>query len=204
MDVKWSAAKPGQYIEIEWRGGELYLEDGPDDWPRRGHEGNGGTFTIGEIRRRGRELFEDYPGFYDEVLADLAPYVRAIDAPKAVLSTLGPGLAPHTVPCCFVIEGKKLYTPIDRIKPKRTTALQRVANIAAWPAVSVLIDEYHDDWDRLWWARIDGSAQLLEEPGWEPDRATELLRAKYPQYAEAELQIIRVAIERWVCWPDDV
>ncbi|WP_436795795.1 TIGR03668 family PPOX class F420-dependent oxidoreductase [Actinospongicola halichondriae] len=204
MDVRWSASQPGQYIEIEWRDGVLYLENGPDEWPRRGHEGVGGTFTIEEIRRRGPELFEAYPGLHDDLMADLAPRLRVIDSTKAVLCTIGPELRPHAVPCCFVIEGKKLYTPIDRIKPKRTTSLQRLDNIAAHPAATVLIDEYHDDWDRLWWARIDGSAQLLDEPGWEPERATELLRAKYPQYVDADLQIIRIEIDRWVSWPDDV
>lgn len=182
----------------------MYFEDGPSDWPRRGHEGIGGTFTIEEVRRRGAEWFDSYPGLYDEILADLAPRFRVVDARSAVLTTITPEGAPHAVPCCFAIEGRRLFTPVDRVKPKRTTSLRRLANIAETPAVSLLVDHYDDDWTQLWWARLDGTAALVPVADWRHGRGVELLRAKYPQYAHAELQVIAVDIERWVSWPDDV
>lgn len=204
MHTRWSVSAGDQHIELEWRDGEVYLEDGPSDWPRRGHEGTGGTFTIEEIRRRGSEWFAPYAGLYDRLLADLAPRFRVVDARRAVLTTITPEGVPHAVPCCFAIEGRRLFTPVDRVKPKRTTSLRRLVNIAETPAVSLLVDHYDEDWTQLWWARLDGTAALVPVADWRHERGVELLRAKYPQYTEAELQIIAVDIERWASWPDDV
>ena len=63
---------------------------------------------------------------------------------------------PHLVPITFAVDGDALYSAVDA-KPKSTRALRRLANIAANPAVSVLVDHYDDDWTRLWWARADGA-----------------------------------------------
>ena len=43
----------------------------------------------------------------------------------------------------------------------------------------MLVDHYEDDWSKLWWVRLRGTARIVEDP-----RAVELLPAKYPQYAE--------------------
>lgn len=198
----WRASAPGRYVDVEWRLGDLYFEDGPDDWPRRGHEGMGGTLTADELRQR-TDLLEDYDGFRDRLLASLASWFRAIDAPRGVLATSSPDGVPHAVPCCFVAHGSRLYTPIDDVKPKTSTRLRRLRNITENPRVSLLVDEYHDDWDRLWWVRIDGTARLVDE-AWEIERASALLREKYPQYADAELQVIAVEIDEIRSWPDDI
>ena len=42
-------------------------------------------------------------------------------------------------------------------------ALRRLDNIAANPAVCLLVDHYEDDWSRLWWVRFDGLARVLED-----------------------------------------
>jgi PPOX class probable F420-dependent enzyme len=47
--------------------------------------------------------------------------------------------------------------------------------------VTVLVDHYEDDWSRLWWIRLRGSARVLDD-GSERERALKLLRDKYPQY----------------------
>ena len=52
----------------------------------------------------------------------------------------------------------RLYSAVDH-KPKRSRALQRLENIAANPAVSLLVDDYAEDWSKLWWVRADGTAQ---------------------------------------------
>lgn len=200
---RWSTRAGGHHIDLEWRDGEVYLEDGPSDWPRRGHEGGGGTFTIQQIRRD-LDFLDRYPGLRERLVADLAPRLRVVDARSAVLTTVTPDLAPHAVPCCFAIEGRRIYTPVDSVKPKTTTSLQRLENIAACPKVSLLVDHYDDDWEQLWWARLDGTAELVADDDWRAERGTELLSEKYPQYVGADLQIIVVDIERWVSWPDDV
>jgi PPOX class probable F420-dependent enzyme len=100
------------------------------------------------------------------------------DAPVARLATVDADGRPHVVPICFVLDGDTLYTAVDE-KPKRTRRLKRLANIEADPRVEVLIDHYEDDWSRLWWVRLRGTARVGEDR-----RAVELLCAKYPQYAE--------------------
>jgi PPOX class probable F420-dependent enzyme len=96
----------------------------------------------------------------------------------ARLATVGADGRPQVVPICFVLDGSMLYTAVDE-KPKRTRRLRRLRNIEANPRVEVLIDHYDDDWSRLWWVRLRGSARIVDDP-----RAIELLAAKYPQYRE--------------------
>lgn len=118
------------------------------------------------------------------------------DARVARLATVDPQGRPHVVPLCFALDGDTLYTAVDE-KPKRTRALQRLRNIEANPNVEVLIDYYEDDWSRLWWVRLRGTARIVDDP-----RAVELLAAKYPQYADRPPagQVIAVAIEERVEW----
>ena len=75
------------------------------------------------------------------------------------LATVRPDGAPHLVPICFALEGDTLYSAVDH-KPKASTALQRLANIAANPRVSLLADRYDEDWSLLWWVRADGTAHV--------------------------------------------
>jgi len=105
---------------------------------------------------------------------------RAAAAPVARLGTVAADGRPHLVPCCFALDGGVAYSVVDH-KPKRSTALRRLDNIAANPAVCLLVDHYEDDWSALWWARFDGSARVVTE-GPEHAHAVALLCAKYAQY----------------------
>src|SRR5260221_14749245 len=78
---------------------------------------------------------------------------------SARLATVSADGRPHVVPIVFALDGDTLYFAVDS-KPKRTTHLQRLKNIAANPAVSVLADHYDDDWTRLWGVRADGTAPV--------------------------------------------
>ncbi len=98
----------------------------------------------------------------------------------ARLATSDPDGRPHLVPIVFAVEGETLYTAVDR-KPKRSRVLRRIENARARPDVTVLVDEYDEDWSRLWWIRLRGRARVLDE-GEERERALALLAAKYPQY----------------------
>lgn len=114
----------------------------------------------------------------------------AASARVARLATVDPQGRPHVVPIVFALEGDTLYTAVDD-KPKRTRDLQRLRNIEASPRVEVLIDHYDEDWSRLWWVRLRGTARIVEDR-----HGMDLLRAKYPQYREAELgPVIAVEIE---------
>jgi PPOX class probable F420-dependent enzyme len=105
---------------------------------------------------------------------------RATEAAVARLGTVDADGRPHLVPCCFALDDDVAYSVVDH-KPKRTTALRRLDNIAANPAVCLLVDHYDDDWSMLWWVRFDGTARVVTE-GPEHERAIGLLTAKYPQY----------------------
>ncbi|MGB6944307.1 MAG: TIGR03668 family PPOX class F420-dependent oxidoreductase [Bryobacteraceae bacterium] len=124
----------------------------------------------------------------------------------ARLATLDAKGGPHIVPVCFVYDGKAFYTAIDR-KPKRVSPerLARMRNIRAVSRVALLIDEYDDDWARLWYVLVRGKAKLIPNSA-HPERASAIrkLRAKYPQYAHGMLAddapLIRVTPERVTCW----
>jgi PPOX class probable F420-dependent enzyme len=69
-------------------------------------------------------------------------------------------------------------------KPKTTQRLQRLANIAERPAVTVLVDHYDEvDWSQLWWVRIRGNAREVEDEATR-SLAIDALVAKYAQYVD--------------------
>jgi PPOX class probable F420-dependent enzyme len=118
----------------------------------------------------------------------------------ARLATVGGTGQPHIVPITFAVDGDIVYSVVDA-KPKTTTRLRRLRNIAANPRVAVLADSYHDNWDNLWWVRADGQAVILDEPG-DMDGPIRLLADRYPQY-RADMPggpVIRIAVERWTGW----
>ena len=118
----------------------------------------------------------------------------------ATLATVGQDGRPHVVPICFAVDDRTLYFAVDA-KPKRTTNLKRLRNIAANPAVAVLIHHYEDDWSKLWWVRVDGSAHIVNEPA-EIELATSLLTDRYPQYLGARPggPIVAISIDRLSGW----
>lgn len=127
---------------------------------------------------------------------------RVADARIARLGTVDPRNRPHLVPCCFVVDGETLFSPIDDVKPKSNRTLRRVRNIRRHPAVTVLVDHYDEDWRQLWWIRLDGTAHVAEAS---PTRenAIGLLIDKYPQYDSTSFrsELIVVDISTWTGWP---
>jgi PPOX class probable F420-dependent enzyme len=140
---------------------------------------------------------------------DLSPAERAFlaSARTATLATIAPDGAPRLVPCCFVLDPGRpvIHTPIDE-KPKTSIdpgSLARVRDIRARPAVSILVDRWDEDWDRLAWLRAVGHASLVgpQDPGHAAVVAA--LRAKYDQYRTQRLEvrpIIRIELERVTSW----
>lgn len=119
----------------------------------------------------------------------------------AHLATADKSGAPHVVPVCFVFDGKHFYSPIDE-KPKRTTKLKRLKNIAENPNVALVIDRYDEDWRKLAYVLAHGKARVLR--GGEKHRAAvKLLRAKYRQYRTMpinERPMIVVTLKRAITW----
>jgi PPOX class probable F420-dependent enzyme len=124
---------------------------------------------------------------------------RLAESQVAHLATVGPGGRPHIVPITFALDGDAIYFAVDA-KPKRTTDLQRLRNIAANPAVAVLIDHYDEDWTRLWWVRVDGHARVLGAG--RSDRAVDLLMDRYAQYRQARPSgpVVEISVDRMSGW----
>ncbi len=61
----------------------------------------------------------------------------------------------------------------------------------------MLVDHYDDDWTKLWWTRLRGTARIVDDP-----HAVELLAGKYPQYADRPPAgpVIAVEIEERSEW----
>ncbi|MFI5623423.1 TIGR03668 family PPOX class F420-dependent oxidoreductase [Nocardioides sp. NPDC051685] len=120
---------------------------------------------------------------------------RFADARVARLATVSADGAPRIVPTVFALADEEILTAVDH-KPKSTTRLRRLQDIAAHPAVSLLADAYDDDWSQLWWARADGVARVHETYDLGP------LVAKYADYRERPPAgpVIVIEVTRWSGW----
>jgi PPOX class probable F420-dependent enzyme len=132
-------------------------------------------------------------------------FLRAARAGR--LATADAGGRPLVVPICYAFDGHTLYSAVDA-KPKRVTTrgLRRIRNIEENPRVSLVVDDYDEDWTRLRYVIAEGRATLLTE-GRVFTRAVDLLRAKYPQYCAPGLDldrasglVIAIEPERFVTW----
>jgi PPOX class probable F420-dependent enzyme len=124
---------------------------------------------------------------------------RFAGARVARLATSGPDGQPLIVPVTFAVavlaaaapprhhdddQTEAVVSVVDH-KPKSTSSgLRRLRHIQANPRVSLLVDHYDDDWERLWWARADGQARVVAAGEAEYAAACAALAARYPQYRE--------------------
>lgn len=112
---------------------------------------------------------------------------------------------PHVVPICFAAAGRRLYSAIDE-KPKRAAPLRlkRIRNIIANPQVALVVDAYREDWRRLWYILVFGTAKVIQAGTAEHAAALRLLRRKYRQYRAMRLEdrpVLAVTPSRIVTWP---
>jgi PPOX class probable F420-dependent enzyme len=151
---------------------------------------------------------------------------RFAGSPVARLGTITPDGRPHLVAVTFaVLEGRAdapaapaepdtIAFAVDA-KPKSTRGLQRLTNLRAHPAASLLVDHYDDDWTKLWWVRADGEASIIELdrdrsrddlPGHpsaaDAENALAALAAKYPAYAQDPPAgpVVLITVDRWRGW----
>ena len=110
---------------------------------------------------------------------------------------------PQVVPVCFVFDGQAIYSVLDA-KPKTTPLrqLRRVKNILANPQVSLVVDHYEENWDKLQYILVSGDAELLESDE-KLVVAIAMLREKYPQYQAMDLDqspVIKITPVRYSPW----
>jgi hypothetical protein len=119
----------------------------------------------------------------------------------AVLCTLHAERGVDAVPVAYALDADGYVgIPVDLVKPKASTRLQRERNLEADPRATLLIEQWSaDDWSQLWWVRAE-----LQWQGDDADRAASLaalLADKYPQYRDqpfARVLVLRVvALTGW-------
>ena len=109
-----------------------------------------------------------------------------------VLCTVHPERGVDAVPVAYAVEDGYVGVPVDRVKPKTASRLQRERNLDA-DARATLLAEHWDrgDWSRLWWVR----AELRWQRDADADRAANLaagLARRYPQYRDQPFDRILV------------
>ena len=132
----------------------------------------------------------------DESRSRLAAHVHG------VLSTLHPERGPDPQPVVYAVsDDGHVGVPIDKVKPKASSRLQREKNLDADPRGALLVEHWDaEDWSRLWWVRADlehvsdPSEELLEELG-------ARLADTVPQYADRPFHRVLVCrITRTTGW----
>lgn len=102
-----------------------------------------------------------------------------------VLCTLHPERGPDPQPVVYAVgDDRHVGVPIDRVKPKKSSRLQREDNLEADPRGSLLVEHWDAaDWSRLWWVRAslehvaDPSAAVVDD-------LADRLATTVPQYAD--------------------
>lgn len=102
-----------------------------------------------------------------------------------VLCTLHPDRGPDPLPVVYAVsDDGHVGVPIDRVKPKASSRLQREVNLEADPRGALLVEHWDtDDWTRLWWVRAN--LEHVKDP---PPPLTDAIAARLaktlPQYAD--------------------
>lgn len=103
------------------------------------------------------------------------------------------------MPVVFAVEGGHVGVPVDRVKPKTSTRLQRQRNLEADPRATLLVEHWdRDDWSRLWWVRADLS-HVVDAA--REQRLAEVLAERYVQYRDRPFErVLALAIVGVVGW----
>jgi PPOX class probable F420-dependent enzyme len=115
-----------------------------------------------------------------------------IDKAKvARLATVDSECKPYLIPVVFVFDNDCYFIPIDeKTKRSKPENLKRIKNIQRNPNVALLMDEYNEDWRRLYFIMIQGKASIIGDKELEQneqvllEKVHKMLSGKYVQYQE--------------------
>jgi nitroimidazol reductase NimA-like FMN-containing flavoprotein (pyridoxamine 5'-phosphate oxidase superfamily) len=114
-------------------------------------------------------------------------------APVCRIASVRPDGAPHVIPVCPVFDGDRtIYVDLG---PASATANA----LRHERRITVLIDDYFDDWSRLRKVILRCTAERVTDA--EQDEAWERIRAKFPQHAEINWrprQTMALRIDSWL------
>ena len=116
-------------------------------------------------------------------LAEDVARARLAAHDHGILCTVHAERGVDAVPVAYAVDdGGFVGVPVDRVKPKSSSRLQRERNLEADPRATLLVEHWDsDDWSQLWWVR----AELRRHTETDASRAAELaarLAGRYPQY----------------------
>jgi Pyridoxamine 5'-phosphate oxidase len=102
-----------------------------------------------------------------------------------ILCTVHAERGVDAVPVAYVVDDDGYVgVPVDRVKPKASTRLQRERNLEADPRATLLVEHWdRDDWSRLWWVRAELRWQGDADAGLASALAAGLA-GRYPQYRD--------------------
>jgi hypothetical protein len=122
----------------------------------------------------------------DDALARLTAHDHGI------LCTLHAERGVDAVPVAYAIdEYGYVGVPVDTVKPKASTRLQRQRNLENDPRATLLGEQWdRDDWSQLWWVRAELRWQG-DDTGREHALAAQLAE-RYPQYRDQPFNRILV------------
>ena len=128
----------------------------------------------------------------------------------ARLATVDTEFKPHLIPVVFVFDNDCYFIPIDeKTKRSRPENLKRVKNIQENPNVALLLDEYNEDWTKLFFIMIQGKACIIGGKELEQqndllllEKAQKLLSDKYHQYQKTGIgeYVIMIIPQKVITW----
>ena len=115
---------------------------------------------------------------------------RLVAHEHGALCTVHPSRGVDAVPVVYAVSDDFVGVPVDRVKPKSSTRLQRERNLEADPRATLLVEHWdREDWSRLWWVRAE--LRCAEDSGREADLAGRLAGA-FPQYRDQPFERVLV------------
>ena len=122
--------------------------------------------------------------------------LRAED--HGVLGTVHVERGVDLVPVVFAVVGETVVIPVDTVKPKSAGRLQRLRNLEGDSRCSLLVDQWSDQWEELWWVRAHGRGN----EGPLSPAAAAALSERFDAYREpgAVTSVISLAVERLIGW----
>jgi PPOX class probable F420-dependent enzyme len=122
----------------------------------------------------------------DEARARLAAHDHG------VLSTVHAERGVDAVPVVYAVDDDGYVgVPVDRVKPKASSRLQRERNLEADPRAALLVEHWErDDWSQLWWVRAE--LRFQDDAADREAALATRLAERYPQYRDQPFERVLV------------
>jgi PPOX class probable F420-dependent enzyme len=130
----------------------------------------------------------------------------------ARLATVDSECKPHLIPVVFVFDNYSYFIPIDeKTKRSRPEKLKRAKNIQQNSNVTLLIDDYNENWRKLYFIMIQGKASIIGGKKLEQnellllEKAHKLLSDKYLQYQKIGIgeYVIMIIPQKVITWKNE-